>query len=700
MTAQELLLQLRELGVEVKTADGEHLVVDAPKGAITPELRERLAANKGELLRVLQTETQASQAQVAPEEPAQEPAPESEPPEQPALTILKDVPGNDLAIFEAELSRLRIEEEARRAEVEVARLAAENGLRLEQERWRQAEHETALRRAEKEKQRIEAEALERAMEETHRRFADDEISRVEEEARRMREAEQSRREDFEARIRAAEETHRLQVESRRQAEVDQGRRRIEEERRYLDLMMKSKAQEDELRRAAEQAMQKVEEEILRIRAEETARELAAEEARRLADEAVRKRAAEDGRRAAEAEAQRRADEEARLRAEVEAQLRAEAEARWRTEDEARRRTEAQARSRAQEEAERLAAIEAQRVAEAEEKRRIEELTRRRAEEKAQREAEEEARRQAQAQEKLREESESRDRADAAAQQRSHLEARIRAEVETKLRAEEDERKQGLSTPKETPVGAIDEWFAAETGQSTDPVATKSTGYEFKHDQQSFDGSDYPDEFRPVSLPETAEFGESEIAASTRNGLGSHAANDRAHAVAELATVGGEDAFHCICETFDDESPAVRIAAARALSEFQGDRGAAFTRALREALPERRQRIGSAIAASGLAKAAIESLTGDSRDKTYDAFSLLFLMSKAGEIQPLMHAIETHPNSEIRLAVIKLLALSGHPEILPAFRQMAHYDSLPAEVRSALTDAIHQISQPRAKSAQP
>ena len=67
------------------------------------------------------------------------------------------------------------------------------------------------------------------------------------------------------------------------------------------------------------------------------------------------------------------------------------------------------------------------------------------------------------------------------------------------------------------------------------------------------------------------------------------------------------------------------------------------------------------------------------------------MSKAGEVQPLMRAIEEHPNTEVRVAVVKLLALSGQAEVVPAFRRMAVRGSLPPEVRSAVMEAIYQIS---------
>jgi HEAT repeat protein len=182
-----------------------------------------------------------------------------------------------------------------------------------------------------------------------------------------------------------------------------------------------------------------------------------------------------------------------------------------------------------------------------------------------------------------------------------------------------------------------------------------------------------------------------VPAPTAFSLDSRNHQDRAAAVRELASHGSEDAFDRINEAFDDPAPEVRNSAARALFDLQEDRAAAFTRALRDAPIDRRARIGAAIAESGLADQAINNLTGESRDRTYDAFSLLFLMSKSGELNPLLRAIEEHPSTEARLAVVKLLALSGQPEVLPAFRRMAVRGSLPPEVRSAVMEAIYQIS---------
>jgi hypothetical protein len=117
--------------------------------------------------------------------------------------------------------------------------------------------------------------------------------------------------------------------------------------------------------------------------------------------------------------------------------------------------------------------------------------------------------------------------------------------------------------------------------------------------------------------------------------------------------------------------------------------------LREASPDRRRKIGAAIAGSGLARDAINALSGESREKTHDAFSILFLMAKAGEVQPLMQAIKEHSDLEVRLAVIKLLALSNQPQSLPGLRNLVVRGSLPPDVHGAVMAAIYSLSnEPR------
>jgi len=167
--------------------------------------------------------------------------------------------------------------------------------------------------------------------------------------------------------------------------------------------------------------------------------------------------------------------------------------------------------------------------------------------------------------------------------------------------------------------------------------------------------------------------------------------ERAGALQELAQLDDNEAFALITNLFDDGSAEVRNAAARALHELKPDHAASFTRALREASADRRRKIAEALDGSGLAAEAIHSLVGESREKTYDAFSILFLMAKAGEVRMLLKAIENHDSIPVRLSVIKLLTFSNQPDIIPAFRSLAVRGSLPTEVRSAVMESIYQIS---------
>lgn len=239
--------------------------------------------------------------------------------------------------------------------------------------------------------------------------------------------------------------------------------------------------------------------------------------------------------------------------------------------------------------------------------------------------------------------------------------------------------------------------------STDEPATREIETSFGHvglvDEEETQAVEARDETHEKGVVPFDEF--STVPASIQQRIASQDARERAAAITELSHVDTDEAFQQICSAFDDEAKEVRSAAARALYELRTDRADSFTRALREASPERRRQIGASIAGSGLAGEAISQLTGESREKTYEAFSLLFLMAKAGEVQPLIRAIEGHPNNEVRLAVVKLLALSGQKEILPAFRRLAVRGSLPTEVRSAVMEAIYQISsssQPSTSSA--
>ena len=191
--------------------------------------------------------------------------------------------------------------------------------------------------------------------------------------------------------------------------------------------------------------------------------------------------------------------------------------------------------------------------------------------------------------------------------------------------------------------------------------------------------------------ETKPKGVSGLPIAIEKSLGSSDASERAEAVAHLVLLGSEAAARRIDEAFTDPAPQVRDAAARALYKFDKDYVASFSRLMRESKPDTRPSIAASIASSGLAAEAIGSLDGGTEKDIYQAFSLLFLMANAGEINTLVRAIESHPKVDVRLAVIKLLSMSELPAVAAAFHRLRTDPALPAPARDAVAEALAKMA---------
>jgi hypothetical protein len=344
--------------------------------------------------------------------------------------------------------------------------------------------------------------------------------------------------------------------------------------------------------------------------------------------------------------------------------------------EARRRiTDAEARRRTADDAYRLIAEQVQRVeaeahARAKEEERMQaklESERRHAAIAAQSRAEQEKRIRAELEMFRRLEQEERPRVEEATLQLAQAEARLQ---DRKDRFKEDAEARTLAEEQLT-AGERSAGSLARSGLielRTEAVEKPVTMSELQTAQPSVaslsaasEGSLTADR-KLVEIPE----GSDELAASATitpaisTYLNSVDPYKRAAAVAELARSGSPDAFERIVVCFDDHSLHVRNAAARGLGKLEPGREVdTFNRALEGASAERRRNIGGSIAASGLATEAINNLASDNREDTYNALSILFVMAKTGEVEPLVKALAEHRDDEIGKAVAKLLSLSGH-----------------------------------------
>ena len=563
------------------------------------------------------------------------------------------------ARHEAELERLRNEEETLRQATEQVLVQQANVIaareksarELQQLRDEQAAVE-ASQRAEAERLRREAEkqnndAQERLLAELENlRAAGDVIAKRRAEvdvAREKADADAERLLQTQARMQAAEE-------ARAQAELE--RSRLEAEIKHqvetqLQLL-------EETRRRGQEEQERVQEEI-RFNAEK--------EQQRLSEvEAMKAKAV--------TESQQRAEREQQILSQIGSLRIADAETRRRIED-------AEVRRRAAEEAYRSIAEKVQRIemeahaSTKEEERMLEKLEaeRRSVAIEAQSRKEQEKRIREEIEMFRRLEEEERPRIEEATLQLAAAEARMQ---ERKARLQDQlDRQPELSAHSlnEQPQPPLSPSFApADAGARTGelkPGEWRTIGQESGANTATGPTSQDIVGAEPISSTETAAASvpaPPTVAPAIANFLNSVDPYKRAAAVSELARSGAPDAFSRITECFDDHSPHVRNAVARALRNLEPTNTVdLFNRALENASAERRRNIGAAIAASGMADEAIRNLGSDNREDTYNALSILFVMAKTGEVAPLVRALEVHGTNDIGKAVSKLLALSGHAQ---------------------------------------
>jgi HEAT repeat protein len=167
---------------------------------------------------------------------------------------------------------------------------------------------------------------------------------------------------------------------------------------------------------------------------------------------------------------------------------------------------------------------------------------------------------------------------------------------------------------------------------------------------------------------------------------------RSAAVASLSEIEHESVFAPILMAFADEAREVRAAAARSLSRMNFDRSEGYVRLIETADADTLQKVASACIKAGMVGQAIDRMISEDRRLAYEAFSLLSLLAKANETEPLLEAINDHPEMGVRLALIRLLGTTAQPEIATQLRHLAVRDGMPEKVRAALMEVVYKIDQ--------
>jgi HEAT repeat protein len=176
------------------------------------------------------------------------------------------------------------------------------------------------------------------------------------------------------------------------------------------------------------------------------------------------------------------------------------------------------------------------------------------------------------------------------------------------------------------------------------------------------------------------------------------ANIRSNAIFSLGSIDHVSVFPAILVGMADESREVRAAAARALNRLSFDRADAYVRVIETSDDATILEVAKACVQAGLVSQNVDRLASSDYRQAYETFSLICLLSKASLNDPILDAIASHPNMQVRKGVIHLLAATGQPGVFEELRQLAVRDGIGEEVKTTLLEAMYKLDK-QAKQAE-
>jgi HEAT repeat protein len=167
---------------------------------------------------------------------------------------------------------------------------------------------------------------------------------------------------------------------------------------------------------------------------------------------------------------------------------------------------------------------------------------------------------------------------------------------------------------------------------------------------------------------------------------------RSAAVTSLGIIDHESVFVHVAVALADEAREVRAAAARAVSRLSFDRADAYVRVIESTDEQTLHDVAQACVKAGLAAQAISRLASEDRRQAYEAYSLLSLIAKAGETEPIFDTIECNRDIEVRLTCVRLLDLESNPHLSERLKRIGENGGVPEKVRRTIKETVERVEQ--------
>lgn len=170
------------------------------------------------------------------------------------------------------------------------------------------------------------------------------------------------------------------------------------------------------------------------------------------------------------------------------------------------------------------------------------------------------------------------------------------------------------------------------------------------------------------------------------------ASVRAAAVAGLGNIDHESVFAPVLISLADDTREVRAAAARSLSSLHFDRAEAYARVMKSADLQTLQTFAQACVKTGIAAQAVDRLASEDRRHAQEAFALFSVLAKAGEVEPILEIIATHPDVQVKLAAVRVLSVAGSSDAAPKLRELVATEGMPEDVRTSILELLYKFDK--------
>jgi HEAT repeat protein len=210
-------------------------------------------------------------------------------------------------------------------------------------------------------------------------------------------------------------------------------------------------------------------------------------------------------------------------------------------------------------------------------------------------------------------------------------------------------------------------------------------------EQAHDEFEEDEEIRDLAVRILTRFKtRNSVEALTQVALYDLSSNLRSKAVSVLADFDHESVFETILLCCADPTREVRAAAARGLFRLSFDRADAWTRIAETRDEFRMRQAVLAAKEADLVKRSFDRLVHQDQKIAYEAVTLLALMIRAGQIEEIFQALETHNDSNVKLALVHIIGLAKEEETLSNLYEILEKLVISRELKNKIDEVINSF----------